>query len=329
MTINLTRRQFGRTAAGIAAATTVGAPLSALAAKKLSYANAGNATTNSNTFAKAWLDEVTKRTGGDLTFQMFTGTKGGEKDLLDGVALGTIDIYNGAYTGTREFDILYSPYFFRDGNHAASVVNKLLPAKLDAVLEQRYNAKFMHVGRAGPWALFTKEKLSSFADLKGMKIRAPQIEGQIKGLEHLGAKPTVVPFNELYSALQQGVVDGMVTLTSLGVTMKFYEVVKHIYTNEFGFGLDKQVMNMNSWSSLSKSEQDNLTGTFIEMEPAGYFQDTMDSMPGIWADWNKLNGEGTAVELDAAAAQTAMEPLNRSLADDVFGAGTWDKIVAA
>ena len=118
MTINLTRRQFGRTAAGIAAATTVGAPLSALAAKKLSYANAGNATTNSNTFAKAWLDEVTKRTGGDLTFQMFTGTKGGEKDLLDGVALGTIDIYNGAYTGTREFDILYSPYFFRAGNHA-------------------------------------------------------------------------------------------------------------------------------------------------------------------------------------------------------------------
>ena len=96
-------------------------------------------------------------------------------------------------------------------------------------------------------------------------------------------------------------------LASLGVTMKFYEVVKHIYTNEFGFGLDKQVMNMNSWSNLSKSEQDNLTGTFIEMEPAGYFQDTMDSMPGIWADWNKLNGEGTAVALDAAAAQTAME----------------------
>ena len=65
-----------------------------------------------------------------------------------------------------------------------------------------------------------------------MKIRFSQIEGVVKGLEQLGAKP-VIPFNEFYLS-KQGVVDGMTTLGSLGIPMKFYEVVKYIVRNDWG-----------------------------------------------------------------------------------------------
>ena len=108
----------------------------------------------------------------------------------------------------------------------------------------------LSVGRAGPWKLFTNQKLNSFDDIKGMKIRAPQIEGVVAGLQQLGAKPTVIPFNELYSALQQGVVDGMATLGSLMISQKFYEVVKHVYRNDWGMGLDKMMINTNTWNRL-------------------------------------------------------------------------------
>lgn len=328
MKTNLTRRQFAVTAGAAVGAAAVGFPFDARAAITLKYGNAGNAKSRSNTFARQLFDEVEKRTGGEVKVDIFAGTLGGEKTLIDGLALGTIDIYNGAYTGTREFDILYAPYFFRDSMHAGNVVKNLLADKLSKVLTDRYQSHFIAVGRAGPWSLFTNEKLDSFADIKGMKIRAPQIEGPIKGLEHLGAKPTVVPFNELYSALQQGVVDGMVTLGSLGITQKFYEVVKHIYKNDFGIGLDKLVISNKAWGRLSAEQQKILVGTFHDMEPKDYYQATIDQQPGDWAKWEELNGKGTAIMLDATAAQTAMEPLNEQLANEVFGPGTWGKIKA-
>ena len=89
-----------------------------MAAKMLIYGNAGNIDSASNKFAKKWLDLVNKRTNGALAFDIKAGTIGGGKDVLDGTALGTVHIYNGAYTGLREFDVFYAPYFARNSNHA-------------------------------------------------------------------------------------------------------------------------------------------------------------------------------------------------------------------
>ena len=270
-----------------------------MAAKMLIYGNAGNIDSASNKFAKKWLDLVNKRTNGALAFDIKAGTIGGGKDVLDGTALGTVHIYNGAYTGLREFDIFYAPYF---------------------------GLLYLSVARAGPWKLFTKEKLESFDDLKGMKIRAPSIEGVIAGLEQVGAKPTVIPFNELYGALQQGVVDGMATLGNLMISQKFYEVTKYCYQNDWGIGLDKQMMNVGAWNSLSKEQQSILVDTFNELEPQDFFRATEDAEKTNFAKWRELNGADTTPMLDASAAQRTLEPAIKKLADDIFGAGTYDKI---
>ncbi len=173
---------------------------------------------------------------------------------------------------------------------------------------------------------FTKEKLESFDDLKGMKIRAPSIEGVIAGLEQVGAKPTVIPFNELYGALQQGVVDGMATLGNLMISQKFYEVTKYCYQNDWGIGLDKQMMNVGAWNSLSKEQQSILVDTFNELEPQDFFRATEDAEKTNFAKWRELNGADTTPMLDASAAQRTLEPAIKKLADDIFGAGTYDKI---
>ena len=55
---------------------------------------------------------MTERTNGELVFDIKAGTIGGGKDVLDGTALGTVH-HNGAYTGLREFDVFYAPYFAR------------------------------------------------------------------------------------------------------------------------------------------------------------------------------------------------------------------------
>ncbi|WP_299625603.1 TRAP transporter substrate-binding protein [Pelagibius sp.] len=328
--MTLTRRTFNKGLGGLGLVTAlagVGAP--ALAARTLIYGNAGNIDSASNRFAKKWLDLVTERTGGELKFDIKAGTIGGGKDVLDGTALGTVQLYNGAYTGLREFDVFYAPYFARDSNHAQKIANDLLFDELNAAVQKRYpSLRYLSVARAGPWKLFTNQKLETFDDLKGLKIRAPEIEGVIAGLEQVGAKPTVIPFNELYGALQQGVVDGMATLGNLMISQKFYEVVKYCYQNDWGIGLDKQMINLGTWNGLSQEQQDILTGTFNELEPQDFFRATEEAEIANFRQWREFNGEDTTPLLDASAAQKTLEPAIKALADDIFGAGAYDKIQA-
>ena len=331
MTRKLTRREFGQALGGLgfAAATAAGFASPAWAAKTLIYGNAGNADSASNQFAKKWLDLVTERTGGELVFDIKAGTIGGGKDVLDGTALGTVQLYNGAYSGLREFDVFYAPYFARDSNHAQKIANELLYDQISAAVEARYpSLKYLSVARAGPWKLFTNKKLETFDDLAGLKIRAPEIEGVIAGLEQVGAKPTVIPFNELYGALQQGVVDGMATLGNLMITQKFYEVVKYCYQNDWGIGLDKQMINLGTWNGLTEEQQNILVDTFQELEPSDFFRATEEAEIQYFSQWREINGEDSTPLLDATAAQATLAPAIKALADDIFGEGTYDKVQA-
>ena len=326
--MTLSRRSFTRGVGGLGLVTAlVGVGSPALAARTLIYGNAGNIDSASNRFAIKWLNLVSERTGGELQFDIKAGTIGGGKDVLDGTALGTVQIYNGAYTGLREFDVFYAPYFARDSNHAQKIANELLYDELNAAVQKRYpSLHYLSVARAGPWKLFTNQKLETFDDLKGLKIRAPEIEGVIAGLEQVGAKPTVIPFNELYGALQQGVVDGMATLGNLMISQKFYEVVKYCYQNDWGIGLDKQMMNMSAWDGLGEANQKILVDTFNELEPQDFFRATEEAELSNFSKWRELNGEDSTPLLDATAAQKSLEPAIKALADDIFGDGAYDRI---
>lgn len=326
----ITRRNFGKGAAGLVAAGAVAGFPSVAQARTMKYGTAAAPSSISARFAVEFFDTVRERTDGEVDFEVFAGNLGiGEKALIEGASLGTVDGAGTAYTGTREFDIFYTPYFFRDSAHAGRVANGFLREAANKVLLARYDVHFLGVGRAGAWNLFMREEIGSFDDLKGKKIRASQIEGQVKGLKHLGASPTVIAFNELYGALQQGIVDGAATLASLAIPVKFYEVTKYIVRNDFGFGLDKYFISAKVWNSYSAKAQQALQETFDELEPRLYFDRVNEEAGPSYAKWEELNGAGTVLELDAAAAQAKMAPLNKELANDVFGPGTWAKIEAA
>ncbi|MDC0074315.1 TRAP transporter substrate-binding protein, partial [Alphaproteobacteria bacterium] len=253
----------------------------------------------------------------------------GEKDLLEGCALGTVDAAGTAYSGTREFDLFYSPYFFRDAAHSLRVANGPLYEPTRKALAEKYSCHFLGVGRAGPWNLFLRDDLKSFDGLKGRKIRAAQIEGQLKGLKHLGAEPVPIAFNELYGALKSGIVDGCGTLASLAIPMKFYEVCKYIARNDFGMGLDKFWVSSRVWNSWSKKNQNIVQESFLALEPIVYAKRVQDEMDPQYKRWEEINGAGTVLNLDSTAAQKKMAPVNEALANEVFGAGAWSKIEKA
>ena len=327
MTNKITRRQFGKGAAVSAAiVSTVGLSKPAAAKVKLQFGNAANAAYAGNIFAKAYFEEVKKRTNGEVETELFTGTLGGEKTILDRVALGTLDLFDGAYTGTREFDIFYAAALFRDYDHALKVINGPLRPQLEKLFEDRYNAKLIGVGRAGAFTLLTKDPIDSWTGIRNKKIRAGQIEGVLAGLKALGANATAIPFNEVYTALQQGVVDGQVTLGTLIVTQKYYEVVKHVIRQPFGLGLDKFVISKRAWDKLTADQQDIMMSTFNEMEATHWWNPVRDATDSTFAKWEEINGPGSVIDLDEGELQKEMTPVLRKLTDEIFGAGSWDRI---
>ncbi len=324
----ISRRSFTQGVAGAALiGVATGFPGISYGAKKLKY---GTAAPPSSISARAAVDlwsVVRERTSGEIDFEVFAKSLGlGEKDLLEGCALGTVDAAGTAYSGTREFDLFYSPYFFRDAAHSLRVANGPLYEPTRKALAEKYSCHFLGVGRAGPWNLFLRDDLKSFEGLKGRKIRAAQIEGQLKGLKHLGAEPVPIAFNELYGALKSGIVDGCGTLASLAIPMKFYEVCKYIARNDFGMGLDKFWVSSRVWNSWSKRNQQIVQESFLALEPIVYAKRVIDEMEPQYKKWEEINGAGTVLNLEASAAQKKMAPVNKALADEVFGAGTWDKI---
>ncbi|MSP67304.1 MAG: TRAP transporter substrate-binding protein [Alphaproteobacteria bacterium] len=330
MTRSLTRRQFGKAAAaGVAIITTAGLSRPAKAKVTIKFSNAANERYVGNRFATAFFEKVKERTGGEVQAEMFFGTLGGEKTLLDGVGLGTLDAYNGAYTGTREYDILYSAFLFRDYAHAKAVVTGPLKGALEKLIAEKYQGQLMGLGRAGAFALYTKDKVASWAGLKDMKIRAGQIEGVISGLKAFGANPTPIPFNEVYSALQQGVVNAQVTLSSLVISQKYYEVTKYSLRPDFGLGLDKFVIAQSVWKKLTPQQQEILRATFAELEESVWFKTVSDEAGQIIEQWKGFNGADSVVQLSEADGRKVMDPVNQKLMDEVFGAGTFDKVQKA
>jgi TRAP-type C4-dicarboxylate transport system substrate-binding protein len=118
----------------------------------------------------------------------------------------------------------------------------------------------------------------------------------------------------------------MATLGNLMISQKFYEVVKHCYQNDWGIGLDKQMINLGIWNGLGEEYQNILTETFQELEPSDFFRATAEAEAVNFAQWREFNGEDSTPLLDATAAQATLEPAIKALSDDIFGEGTYDKI---
>ena len=327
MSRKITRRQFAKgTIASAAIISAAGLSRPVQAKVKIRHANAANAAYTGNIFANAFFERVKELSGGEIEAETFYGTLGGEKTLVDGVALGTLDSCCVAYTGTRNFDLFYAPFLFRDYDHVSRVVNGPLRPQLNKLLSDKYKGHLLGIGRAGAFGLYLNKKIDSFSGIRNMKIRCGQIEGVLAGLRAFGAKPTPIPFNEVYSALQQGVAEGQVTLSSLVITQKFYEVTKYAILQDWGLGLDKWIVSNRIWNQLTSSQKEIMTETFKEMEQTHWYTPIKNAAASNHRKWEEFNGAGTLLDLSVDEAGSVMNPVNQGLVDEVFGAGTWKKM---
>lgn len=159
-------------------------------------------------------ERVKAESGGRLVVRLYpSGQLGNERELMEGLRLGSADmIVTGlAIIGwyAPEYGVFEVPFLWRDYDHLEKVWNGPVGEELRAVMQARAQVRLMQPWFRGPrYLTTTSRKVLSPNDLKGMKLRVPELEVYIKAWQTFGANVTPVPFTDMFMALKLGVVDG-------------------------------------------------------------------------------------------------------------------------
>jgi tripartite ATP-independent transporter DctP family solute receptor len=185
--------------------------------------------------------EVAERlSGGKLEVQVFGGAQlGGERDLLEGIKLGTLHLAIGAgglANFAPSYNIVQLPFLIQNQEHMVKIAEGPAGKLLAQRIEEQGGYKVLGYFSTGDSGIQTvKGPVRTPADLKGVKIRVMENPALIESMRALGANPTPLPFPELYTSMKQGVVEGAtIDYTALWTT-KVYEAVKYVTEPGFHF----------------------------------------------------------------------------------------------
>jgi len=177
---------------------------------------------------------------------------------------------------------------------------------VDKHYQETQNLKVLSIPTATTgFRFFLKEEMDADKKLDGMKIRA--LPSYNKIVDSLGATAVVIPFGELYSAAEKGVIDGLVWPSVGAVGFKFHEVAPYLAEPAFGTVSYLIMMNLDKWNGLDADTQTAMLEAGHKLE-----QDTV----GIF---NKLLDEENAAMMDGGAKSTSigysLDEANKLFAD--------------
>ncbi len=204
--------------------------------------------------------ELEKKSNGKLRLKIYpNGQLGQERELLELLQIGSLDITKvggGVMENfSSDYKIFGLPYLFRDRGHAYTVWDSHIGKQ---VLESSTSEllKGLAFLDAGSRNFYTKNTpIQSPQDLDGLKIRVQKSGLSIAMVQQLGASPTPIAWGELYTALQQGVVDGAENNLPSFYLSRHYEVCKYLSMDQHTYVPDILVMGTKSWGWLAEQEK--------------------------------------------------------------------------
>ncbi|BCJ86922.1 TRAP transporter substrate-binding protein [Effusibacillus dendaii] len=204
--------------------------------KKISIklAHTGSETHQYNIGAEAFKKALEEKSKGTMEVKIYANAKlGSEKDAVEGIQNGTVDMTvvsadSSMANVVPEMNVFGIPFLFKNKEHVYSVLDGEIGKSLLKKADEK-NMKGLGFWEVGFRHMTTKNKeILKPEDVKGLKMRVQPAPVWQEFMKSLGANPTPVNFNELYSALEQGVVDGQENPIATIMSMKFYEVQKQL-----------------------------------------------------------------------------------------------------
>ncbi len=193
---------------------------------------------------------------------------GSERECLELLQIGSIGMTKVSCSVLEGFvpsmSILSLPYLFKDEEHSSKVLEGKIGRKL-LLAGERYWLRGLCFYDAGSRSFYSIEKpILSPSDLVGMKIRTQESPTSMRMVQSLGGSPTPIAWGELYSALQQGVVDGAENNPPSFHLSRHYEVCKFYSLDEHTGVPDVLLISTKIWNDLSSEFREILQRTADE-----------------------------------------------------------------
>ena len=204
--------------------------------------------------------KLSELSNGELSVSVFAnGQLGGEREVAEQVLNGAVDI---SMVGGQLIENFYAPYatnnipyLFRDYEHVKKFIKSDVAHKylLDATLDKGFLGLWFET--CGPRSFYAKKAINSPADLDGLKMRVPESPMSINTVKLLGGQPTPMSSSEVYSALQQGVIDGAENNFEYYVQSRHFEVAPYWNQDMHSMPPNVVIMSADTFESLSEQEQ--------------------------------------------------------------------------
>lgn len=262
-------------------------------------------------------DEIKKRSDGRFEIvQHPGGALGGERDMLEGLQLGTIDLAVPATAVIGNFvpevQILDIPFLFRDIDHAYAVLEGPIGLEMLAKFPEKGLVGLALGGNGFRQLTNSKHPVNSPADLHGLKLRTMENQTHLMVWRELGALPTPMALPEVFTALQQGTVDGQENPIGAIINNKFDQVQKYVTITNHAFTSLGIVMSPVAYDALSPEDQQMFKDAARDALRVCKEQVGVVEKTGI----QKLQSEGLQVveQVDPAQFQALLQPVYAQLA---------------
>ena len=269
MSYKLSRRSFAALiGAGMALAA---APLAhAQGEFHVAYASPSAASDPTQEATIWFMDEVTKRTDGRVTFEPFLGNSlVKDQDIINAIGDNLVQmgkIYTVSYPGQLPvWNMVNLPFTSPSPYVAQNVIHDLMeeyPIFYEELAE--LNVRPLGVIATGGTGIVSKKPIQSVEDLKDFKVRARGI--QAAAFEAAGATPVSIPWNDVYEALSKGVVEGSTNYIVTTRPIRHNEVADYYIPAGLGQAIQLELINQDFWESLPEDIQQVMTEVMAEAE---------------------------------------------------------------
>ncbi len=292
----------------------------ASAQTRLRWAHVYEITEPYHTEALSAASEIRKRSNGKFDIEVFPASRlGNENQLNEGLGLGTVDIVyvgiNFLATTYKPLGITGAPFMLRDFDHWKAYRASKLFADLSKDYEDKTRHKIVALTYYGQRHVTANKPITKPEDMQGMKLRVPPAPLNLMFARSVGASATPVAFSDVYTALQQGLVDGEENPLPTIVAKKFYEVQSHIVLTGHITESTVTVIGHHVWNKLTPDEQKLFADTM--KQAAAKATEAIEASERVLAAELKKLGM-TVIEPDREAFRKAALPLHN---DASAGAG--------
>lgn len=225
---------------------------------RIGYAT--SATSHYGVGSTVFCEEMEKGTQGRYKCQQFPSSAlGGEREQIEAVQLGTQDLVNTS-TGplgnfVPEVRIVDIPFLFRDYDHARKVMDGPIGQDLQKKMAAKGLINLAWTENGFRHMTNSKRPINTAEDASGLKMRTMENKVHMDGYKTFGILPTPMPFPELFTALQQGTVDGQENPIPVILASKFSQVQKHLSLTGHVYSPATIILSPAVWNKLSDADK--------------------------------------------------------------------------